>query len=250
MKNDFLLHAIGQTKEDYIMEAQQLRDGVKTPRQTRRKPALWKGILIAAMISLMTVTAYAADFLNIQSLTSGTLHFSSSSYKKADNAMKIAGFQMDLKEQFGNGYTFDNIRVEDVDGRDEQDQKVLTYKETSVTYRNQSGYRLYLHAYQKLEEIPQSDHAAAQSRVIGDVTANYYLDHYKIVPADYQLTEADKLWEQQPGNFISYGSDQVEKTDVSFVCWEKEGICYSIMDMTAKETPDTLFSMAAELMGN
>lgn len=248
MKNDFLLNAIGQTKEDYILEAQQLRESDKKPQKTGRKSIVWKGVLIAALISLMTATAYAADRLNIQVLTSGAVHFSGDSYQSTEKAMKIAGFQMDLKEQFENGYAFDSVLVQNTDGWDEENRKVLTYREMNVTYRNQSGNRLNLSAYEHQDEIVFSDHAPGQSRTLGNVTVNYYLDHYKSVPPDYQLTEADKLWEQQPGNFISYGSDEVEKTNVSFLCWEKDGICYSIMDMGAKETPDTLFAMAAELM--
>ena len=81
MKNDFLLNAIGQTKEDYILEAQQLRESDKKPQKTRRKSIVWKGVLIAALISLMTATAYAADRLNIQVLTSGAVHFSCDSYQ-------------------------------------------------------------------------------------------------------------------------------------------------------------------------
>lgn len=248
MKNEALLSAIGQAKSDYILEAQQLRSNEK---QTRRsgKSILWKGILAAAMVSLLMVTAYAEDFMNIRTLTSGTVHYVSSSYEKTEKAMEKAGFRMDMKERFENGYGFEKICVQDTVARDEQDKEVLTYRDIDVTYRNQSGYRLSLHAYQKLEEIPMTDHDAALTRVIGDISVDYYLDHYKNVPPNYELTAEDELWEQQPGNFISYGVDEVEETDVSFLCWEKDGICYSIMDMGAQETPDTLFAMAAALMG-
>lgn len=248
MKNEALLNAIGQAKNDYILEAQQLRSGEQKPRKSG-KTVLWKCLLAAAMVSLLMATAYAEDFLNIRTLTSGTVHYVSSSYDKTEKAMEAAGFQMDLTEQFENGYRFDRICVQDTVARDEQDKEVLTYRDIDVTYRNQSGHRLFLHAYQKLEEIPMTDHAAVMTKVIGDTPADYYLDHYKNVPADYQPTQEDLLWEQQPGNFISYGAEEVEETDVSFLCWEKDGICYSIMDLTAQETPDTLFAMAAALLG-
>ena len=34
----------------------------------------------------------------------------------------------------------------------------------------------------------------------------------------------EEAWQKQPGNYISYGSDQVEQTNVAFLCWEKEGV--------------------------
>lgn len=247
MKNEALLSAIGQAKSDYILEAQELRSGETKPHKSG-KTVLWKCLLAAAMVSLLMVTAYAEDFLNIRTLTSGSVHYVSSSYEKTEKAMEKAGFRMDLTEQFENGYRFDRISVQDTVARDEEFREVLTYRDIDVTYQNPSGHRLSLHAYQKLEEIPMTDHDAALTRVIGGISADYYLDHYKNVPADYQPTQEDILWEQQPGNFISYGVEEVEETDVSFLCWEKDGICYSIMDMGAQETPDTLFAMAAALI--
>ena len=65
---------------------------------------------------------------------------------------------------------------------------------------------------------------------------------------NYELSEAEKQWEAIPGNYISYGSDAVEETDVAFACWEKDGVRYSIMDSGAKVSPQVLFAMAKELM--
>ena len=244
MKSDFLLHAIGQADDRYLQQATQLRG------QKKKLRISWKLCLAAALIPLLVVTAVAQDMLNIHSLNSGAVRYSGSSYRQMDTAMEKAGFQMDVKEQFHNGYTFDRVTVQDTVARDEDGRAVLTYPDIDVIYRTQTGNRLYLHAYQKQEEIIQSDHAPGQTRTIRGITTGYYLDHYKMVPTDYELTEADKRWEQQPGNFVSVGSDAVEETDAAFLCWEKDGICYSIMDMGAEETPDTLFSMAAELIGS
>ena len=88
----------------------------------------------------------------------------------------------------------------------------------------------------------------AQTAQIGGVTVSYYRDHYKFVPANYALSEAEKQWEAIPGNYISYGTDAVEETDVAFACWEKDGLDYTIMDSGAKVSPQTLFAMAKELM--
>ena len=99
-----------------------------------------------------------------------------------------------------------------------------------------------------MEELTDSESPVAQTAQIGGVTVSYHLDHYKFVPPDYQLSEAEKQWEAIPGNYISYGSEAVKETDVAFLCWEKDGIRYSLMDSGAKVTSQTLFAMAAELM--
>lgn len=224
-----------------------VREAAQAPTVRKRKLP-WKILVAAALIPLLTITAYASDVLNIRSLVSGMTHYTSSQFSDMDKVMDKAGFQMDVKESFQNGFTFDKAWVEDTRGLDENDREVLKYREVQVTYRNADGLRLCLFAHPDIEEIVDSESPAAQTAQIGGVTVSYCLDHYKFVPVNYELTEAEKQWEAIPGNYISYGTDAVEETDVAFACWEKDGVDYTIMDSGAKVSPQTLFAMAAELM--
>ena len=241
MKQEFLLNAMADIDETYVREAE------KAPTARKRKLP-WKILVAAALIPLLTITAYASDVLNIRTLVSGMTHYTSSQYSDMDKVMDKAGFQMDVKESFQNGFTFDKVWVEDTRGLDENDREVLKYKEVQVNYRNADGVRLCLFANPDVEGIVDSESPVAQTARIGGVTVSYYRDHYKFVPVDYELSEAEKQWEAIPGNYISYGSDAVEETDVAFACWEKDGVRYSIMDSGAKVSPQVLFAMAAELM--
>ena len=241
MKQEFLLNAMADIDETYVREAAQ------APTARKRKLP-WKILVAAALIPLLTITAYAGDVLNIRTLVSGMTHYTSSQYADMDKVMDKAGFEMDVKERFNNGFAFEKAYVEDTRGLDENDREVLKYKEVQVNYRNADGIRLCLFAHPDMEELTDSDSPVAQTAQIGGVTVTYYLDHYKFVPANHELTEAEKQWEAIPGNYISYGSDAVEETDVCFACWEKDGIRYSLMDSGAKVTSQTLFAMAAELM--
>ena len=175
-------------------------------------------------------------------------HYTSSQFSDMDKVMDKAGFEMDVKERFNNGFAFEKAYVEDTRGLDENDREVLKYREVQVNYRNADGLRLCLFAQPDIEEITDSDSPVAQTAQIGGVTVTYYHDHYKFVPANYELSEAEKQWEAIPGNYISYGSEAVKDTDVAFLCWEKDGVRYTIMDSGAKVTPQTLFAMAKELM--
>ena len=241
MKQEFLLNAMADIDETYVREAE------KVPTARKRKLP-WKMLVAAALIPLLTITAYAADVLNIRSLVSGMTHYTSSQFSDMDKVMDKAGFRMDVKESFTSGFTFDKVYVEDTRGLDENDREVLKYKEVQVNYRNADGLRLCLFAHPDIEEITDSESPVAQTAQIGGVTVSYYRDHYKFVPANYELSEAEKQWEAIPGNYISYGSEAVKDTDVAFLCWQKDGIRYSFMDSGAKVTPQTLFAMAKELI--
>ena len=241
MKQEFLLNAMADIDETYVREAE------KAPTARKRKLP-WKALVAAALIPLLTITAYASDVLNIRTLVSGMTHYTSSQYADMDKVMDKAGFEMDVKERFHNGFAFEKAYVEDTRGLDENDREVLKYKEVQVNYRNADGVRLCLFAQPVVEGVVDSESPVAQTAQIGGVTVSYHLDHYKFVPPDYQLSEAEKQWQEIPGNYISYGSEAVKETDVAFLCWEKDGIRYSFMDSGAKVTPQTLFAMAKELM--
>lgn len=215
--------------------------------QMKKTKTMTRVLLIAAVVAMLAISAYAADFLHVKSLLSWT-HASYSVFPEMENAMEEAGFRMDVTERFQTGYAFQEVKVKEVHGTDEQEQEVLNYLSIAVFYRNEAGNRLVLAADPVIVETQDTDHPAAQSKMIGKVTAVYYADHYRSVPEDYELTEADKLWMEQPGNFISYGSDEVEETAVGFLCWEKDGVHYILMDPRGAEQPGILFAMAEELI--
>lgn len=251
MNAEKMMDLIGEARSDYVQSALESRT------QSRKKPhislsRLTRVAIAAAMVFSLAITAYAADFAGIKSLRSGISSKVYDSYQKLDAVEKKAGFEIDAKEVFDNGYTFDRMLIDSTDALDEHDRKVLSYDEIYITYKNKAGNRLCLTAHPTLDEIPFSDIPATQTRQIGDVTAEFRESHYKNFPAEKEgnLTEEEKLWEQQPGNYISYFSweaDAYENT-VYHVCWTKDGISYSIMDNCGVESPDTLFSMAQELI--
>lgn len=203
--------------------------------------------LIAAVVAMLAITAYAADLLHVKSLLSGHSE-SYSAYSDVKKAMRQAGMKADVQESFDSGFKFTLVRVGDTDALDENGSKLFTYKELSVHYQNEEGVWLTLCANPDLEGIPETKHAGGRTREIGGVTATYWQDHYKLVPEDYEPTEADKVWMEQPGNFLSYGSDEVQERTPGFLAWKKDGIRYFFMDSTGRVSADTLFAMAEELI--
>ena len=105
MRKEFLMDTIGQAKDTYVMEAGM---EVKAKRTGKR---FWKVLAAAALIPALVLTAYATDFLNIKALLSGPERFRSESYSQMGRAMDKAGFQIDAKERFANGYAFSEVQV-------------------------------------------------------------------------------------------------------------------------------------------
>lgn len=210
------------------------------------KQVIKKVCIAAAVVAVLTTTAYASGAVNFETLVSGK---TSKTYETVQQAEERAGFEMDSVDHFTNGYGFAGARVEETKALDEKDKVRLTYNEIHVELKNAAGDRLRLIAYEHQEGIVDSELPPDQTRKIGDFILKYRLHHYKFVPENYVQTEADKAMLQQPGYFMSYGSETtVEENDVAFLNWEKDGICYTLMDTDASESADSLFSMAGELI--
>ena len=72
----------------------------------------------AAMISLLSVTAYAAEVLHIRSLESGrSEHFET--YSDMDRAIAKAGLQTTIPDKFENGFRFQGGEVQEVEAKDD-----------------------------------------------------------------------------------------------------------------------------------
>lgn len=209
------------------------------------KNMLKKGCFAAAVLVLLTTTVYAAGLVNIKTLRSGSV---SRAYDNVIQAEEKAGFAVDDLEIFSNGYRFDSARVEQTKALDDKDKVRFIYSEIRMELVNASGEKLNLTAHQRQEGVAASSLDPDQVRKIGEVTLEYRLHHYKFVPEDYALTEEDKSMLEKPGYFLSYGSKEVVQKDVAFLNWEKDGICYTLMDSDGSETAESLFAMAEELI--
>lgn len=219
--------------------------GYRKGSYTNMKKVIKKACTAAAILLLLFTTVYATDALSIKTLLSGA---SSRRFETVEQAEEKAGFTVDSKKSFPNGYTFKGARTNEVKGLDQDDRVRLTYEEINVEYVNRDGNTIVQVAHEQQDGVDASDRAPDQTRKIGDITVSYRLDHYKFVPADYELTETDREMEKVPGNYISYGADEVQEKNVAFLNWEKDGICYMLMDRDADETVESLFSMAWELI--
>lgn len=152
-----------------------------------------------------------------------------------------------MPEEFENGFRFQGVDVGQTIGKDARDEKVLAYRQLSVSYENPQGQELTLLIRADMKEVSETESIPSISRTVDTIAARYYLDHYKFVSEGYKLSEAEQAWAKQPGNYVSYGADAMEEKDIAFLCWTEDGICYSLLDQNILN-PDTLFAMAGDLI--
>lgn len=170
------------------------------------------------------------------------------SYGDMGKAQEELGYAADTVEEFSNGYRFDQMFVDDVNGNDEDGNTVYTYKERSITYKKNGEPKVWLHASKPVEKQVRKGEPEA-ARQAGGVTIYYDTTTYKFVPPNYELTDEDKANLEKDDFTISYGSSEVQVQKASDVTWEKEGVFYHLMGFDLNLGAEEMLDMAEEVMG-
>jgi len=169
------------------------------------------------------------------------------SYGDMDKAQEELGYHADTVEEFSNGYRFERMSVDDVNGEDEQGNVIYTYKSLGIHYEKGKEPSVSLYVAKPLEAVVRTGEPEAV-RQVGEITVYYDSTTYKFVPPDYELTNEDKVNLERDDFTISYGSSKVEEQKSSDVTWDKGGIHYHLLGFDVKMSPEEMLDMAEEVI--
>ena len=163
---------------------------------------------------------------------------------------KDVGFPVIAPEQFSNGYTFTALRVDGQAVFGENDEVLKEYYAVHVFYSKNGAPDLMLELSPLLEyEGKSAAPAPGEQRMVDDVMVDLSLDHYKMVPEDYEKTEDDLAREAAGHYYVSFGSDKIEEHEIAFANFKLGDVVYLLMDMSANgDSFDTLILMAEEII--
>lgn len=170
------------------------------------------------------------------------------SYGDMDKAQAKLGYPADTVEEFANGYRFDKMFVDDVNGTDEDGNVIYTFKDLQISYKKSGEQAVWLSAAKPVEQQVRKGAPEATRQVEG-ITLYYDETTYKFVPPSYELTEEDQANLERDDFTISYGTDEVKVQKSSNVTWEKDGVVYNLSGFDLNLSSDEMFDMAEEVMG-
>lgn len=243
MKATELAKAFNEIDDAYLAE---LEPSEKEHITMKNRKKFSRILIAAAVICLLSITAFAAEQARVNSLVIKDKAYNEN-YEVLKQEMEKSGLDVNLPEQFTTGFRFQEVRTGEVEGTDDAGNLVMSFRELTAYYRNDNGQQVSLRMQPNLTEEGDTRTPTA-SKTVGGVTLNYYVDHYKFVPDGYEPSEEEQQWMQQPGNYLSYGSDEVVESAFAFLNWKTAENDFSIADMTAAINPDVLFAMAEEII--
>lgn len=202
-----------------------------------------KMVIAIAVIGLLGSTAcFAAG--NITSLVGRSDGERCTDFSKVDNFKDKLGYDVKIKESFQNGFTFKDMKFAKTSGIDDDGNTVASYNGLWVGYEREN---------ETLDAIickpfPEEPRTAKQTGEYKGIDISYYNDTYKFVPEDYELTPEDIENEKKDDYYISYGSDEVQLNQMSYVNWTDNGISYSIMGSDTSLSAEDMIQMAEEII--
>ena len=215
-------------------------------KEMKKHFSMKKVFIIAAACCLLVGTVSVASQGAVSYILSSGGTDVYKDFEQLEQAEKKAGFQVKAKESFESGYLFKEVRVGETMDMDENDNVLAKYKEIGFTYEKGSD-SIYINAMEKKYAHENTTRMPNGKTEINGIHVGFYIDTYKWVPTDYELSAEDNANMQRNDYFVSYGADEVSETKVCYVVWYQDDIRYSIM--AYQEMPaEMLFEMAKEII--
>ncbi len=208
-----------------------------------------KKLVIGVAIGCLLVSGGAFAAGRVVSLTSHTYKLDvCKNYGDMEKMEAELGYAVDSVEKFSNGYCFEKMSVDDVNGNDADGNTIYTYKDLNIIYEKSGEPTVWLDVAKPVE-TPVRKGAPEATRQVGEITLYYDATTYKFVPSNYKLTDEDQANLEKDNFTISYGTAEVEIQTASDVTWEKDGVKYHLMGFDLNIGADDMFDMAEEIMG-
>lgn len=217
-----------KTRVDFARKTQPVRRGIRT----------WKrsAIALAAVFAVVVTGAVAATSM-------AGLYGHSWADQKLSYAETVQKAGVALPERFANGFIFAHGNEVQWESRGDAGDTEGAWTEIDSNYEK-NGVRLSLNVGPVQKAVQNAP--AQQTLDAGGVTFGYSSYQNLLVPADYELTEAQKQAERDGEIVVSYGTDIVEQQLVQSVAWQNDGKQYNLLGFDTGLSADEMLAMAAE----
>ena len=255
MNREQAFETLSELDDRFIAEAIRYAPGDSlTPPERIVQVKKRKILAIALAAALILALGAAASALTGIPRSTGTHRMpKTAEYDTLEKLSKIekdVGYPVTAPAQFSNGYVFSKLSVDGEAVYGDGNEVLKEYYGVDVTYTKADEPDITLNLSPVLElegggEAPEP----SERRTVDGVTVNLSLDHYKVVPENYEQTEDDLARKAAGHYYISWGSDEIMEYDMAFAGFAMDGVNYTLMDMFAsKSSFDTLTQMAKEIL--
>ena len=204
------IHSVDFSKETQDRILNRVHGQIRKRRIRMKMDRKYTGVILAAaLVVIGGITAIGA----------GKIAFTSGGHSLEEEVENLAelsemaeeklGGSVRIPENLAEGITFSSGIVNDVDAWDEEHQKVGSFLEAMVFYRDGNGKSYTLTISKPLEGI-QKSYTGIVTQTYQGMELSGKVDQYLFLPPDQKPSEEERQLEAEGKLFISYGSDEAE----------------------------------------
>ena len=250
MKRRIISLALGELAERHISDTQSFFPGAAPDSPERSVPMKKKRIvtlaLAAALILALGVTAYAVAGRGSIGTHAMPQTGEYTDLSELPRIEKLVGYPLTVPESFSDGYVFSRLIV----------RGEAVFSDTGEVEKEFYG----VHADYSLPGAPDrwldlgpylgpALTEPTERRTLGGTEVDLSLDHYKMVPEDYEKTPEDLAREAAGHYYVSFGSDSIAEHDFAFAVFVLNGTSCVLTDTAASPgSLDALARAATELI--
>lgn len=223
-----------------------LKNRMEGIKMKNRHFSVKKTLVLAAACCLLVGTVCVASSGAAEYLSSTNLLSTYTDFSQLEKVEEKVGYEIRALESFQNAYTFEGMNIVDSKELDAEGNVIAKYQEISMEYENGAGS--VIHMNMQRERMEQSERVPDKTIGISGIELSYCADHYKWVPADYELTAEDERNLERADYHISYGADEISEDIVTYASWKQDGIEYLLMSYEG--IPMEVFVQMAEELIN
>lgn len=206
-----------------------------------------RGLLIACVLLVLTTGACFAATKIVG--YSGCLDSKFETFPTERQMKKEVGFVPKYIDKFENGYAFKEAFVGEYEGKDTGNNTIVMLKSAEFTYlKDDAEVYLYTEEKPKGVEFDNGLKDGEEITVSGGQLVYYYDCLNKLKPANYVMTEQDKLDEANGTYVFSFGEDNDCIKHIQMIGWEENSISYSLECYDDKLSKDDMLKMVEEII--
>lgn len=206
-------------------------------------------IIVSLVLILSAATCFAASQISsLRTMSTNVIN----EFPTTNQVKNIVNYIPDYVEEFSNGFHFERASVDQTEAMDNDDNKVGECKGITFYYTNEHSQKEQILSLSTDSEIfGMAEDIGSNEEVIsnGDMDLIYSQVTFKVVPEGYVPTEEEKKKMDQEILWISYGSDEIEVSDIQYIRWTRDGIIYNLMEKGYQLEKDEMIEMAREVIG-
>ena len=216
-----------------------------------KTPSLKKGrrltVLVASFVLLCSVTA-----LGVTMIKGNTwVGHSSTKYKtfpKEERILKDVGFSPKYMKSLPGGFEYVNGSIGESKLSDETGDVLTQTKHVTLAYRRDNDKPRLDLSITQVDEIFLDNKEGQLVGNFNGISLYYDQQDYKFVPADYELTEEDKKATETGKLEISFGTPEIEYSNIQSLSWYEDGLEYRIMGSDYGFTVEEMIDMATPII--